>query len=248
MPVKPSYNELVQEIVRLKAQLASVHDASPVRQSVVLGNSQLLDGVINASTAVICVKDTQGIYLMANARFADLFNESSLKIPGKNDFDFFPEAQAVTLLGNDRKVLLHNQARQFEETLQHKDGNHTYISIKFPLVDAADSVYAVAAIATDISDRKQFESDLQESNEWLMALINASPDIICFKDGEGRWLQANEADLRLFQLTGVEYKGKTDAELAPYSAFYSEAFLACMESDEEAWRQGVPWLIKGTFY
>ncbi len=79
-----------------------------------LGSSQLLDGVINASTAVICVKDTQGIYLMANSRFADLFNESSLKIPGKNDFDFFPVAQAVMLLANDRKVLLHNQVRQFE--------------------------------------------------------------------------------------------------------------------------------------
>lgn len=102
------------------------------------------------------------------------------------------------------------------------------------------NVYAVAAISTNISDRKRFESDLQESNEWLMALINASPDIICFKDVEGRWLQANEADLRLFQLTGVDYKGKTDAELAPYSGFYREVFLACMESDEEAWRQGAP--------
>lgn len=79
---------------------------------------------------------------------------------------------------------------------------------------------------------------LQENNKRLTALINASPDIICFKDGKGRWLLANEADLQLFQLAGVDYIGKTDAELAPYSAYYRDAFLACMETDEETWRKG----------
>lgn len=61
------------------------------------------------------------------------------------------------------------------------------------------------------------------------------PDIVCFKDGKGRWLEANEFDLNLFQLAGVDYKGKKDSELADYSSFYREAFLTCEESDEKAW-------------
>ncbi|MFH2123035.1 MAG: hypothetical protein ABIJ50_06100 [Pseudomonadota bacterium] len=37
----------------------------------------------------------------------------------------------------------------------------------------------------------------------LRTLLDAMPDIVCFKDGSGRWLEANKADLELFQLLGM---------------------------------------------
>ncbi|MEI7635068.1 MAG: response regulator [bacterium] len=86
--------------------------------------------------------------------------------------------------------------------------------------------------------RARVEVTLREREGELRSLINSTPDIICMKDGEGRWIEANEADLELFQLTDVDYRGKTDAELADYSPFYREPFLACMETDEAAWRKG----------
>ncbi len=79
---------------------------------------------------------------------------------------------------------------------------------------------------------------LLESEERLRSLMNAIPDIVCFKDHEGRWLEANSYDLKLFELEGVDYKGKKDSELAEYSEFYQEAFLKCEESDELAWQKG----------
>jgi len=80
---------------------------------------------------------------------------------------------------------------------------------------------------------------LAESEQRLRTLINATPDIICFKDGQGRWLEANQADLELFNLTAVDYRGRTDAELAEFTdALYRDAFLACEASDEQAWRAG----------
>jgi len=93
-------------------------------------------------------------------------------------------------------------------------------------------------IMIDITKRKQFEEALQESEERLRTLINAMPDIVAFKDGEGRWLEANNFDLRLFRLDQVAYRGKKDAELAEFSPFYRDAFLACEQSDEEAWQSG----------
>jgi PAS domain S-box-containing protein len=83
------------------------------------------------------------------------------------------------------------------------------------------------------------EKALLERELHLRTLINAMPDIVCFKDGEGKWLTANDFDLKLFQLEGVDYVGKTDSELAQYSTFYKDAFLACEESDEIAWKKGV---------
>ncbi|MCF6186234.1 MAG: PAS domain-containing protein [Desulfobulbaceae bacterium] len=224
-------------------KLAFFHDATAVQQAteMLVKNQLLLDGIVNNSTAVICIKDTQGKYLMANTRFNDLFNESGLDIIGKTDFDFFPEYQARLFRASDRKVLMGRQVQQFEENLRHKDRDLVYISIKFPLVNADDSVYAVAKISTDITDRKKLEVDLQASNERLTALINASPDIICLKDGEGRWLQANEANLRLFQISGDDYKGRTDVELAQYNTLYGNVLLASMKSDEDVWHKGQPY-------
>jgi len=81
--------------------------------------------------------------------------------------------------------------------------------------------------------------ELLENEERLRTLINATPDIICFKDGEGRWLEANKADLELFQLTDVDYRGKKDSDLAPFThALYRDSFYSCEESDNQAWEKG----------
>ncbi|MFP4394521.1 MAG: PAS domain S-box protein, partial [Anaerolineales bacterium] len=107
------------------------------------------------------------------------------------------------------------------------------------IFDDRGAPVALCGIATDITARKQIEEALRESEARLKTLIQASPDIICFKDGAGRWLEANQADLELFYLQGVDYKGKCDSELAEYTLpLYREAFLTCEQTDEIAWRRG----------
>ncbi|MFZ2630653.1 MAG: PAS domain S-box protein [Desulfosalsimonadaceae bacterium] len=102
-----------------------------------------------------------------------------------------------------------------------------------------ESVELMEGIALHIGGalmRKQAEEAHRESEERLRTLINATPDIVCFKDGEGRWLEANQADLELFGLTGVDYRGKTDSELAGFSDFYREDFLIREATDERTWQ------------
>jgi len=61
---------------------------------------------------------------------------------------------------------------------------------------------------------------------------------ISFKDGEGRWLLANKADLALFHLEDVDYRGKKSSDLAACSPFYHDAIMAREISDEQAWSYG----------
>lgn len=70
----------------------------------------------------------------------------------------------------------------------------------------------------------------------LSTLINSMVDFVNFKDGEGRWIEANEFGLKLFQLENVDYRGKKDSELAEYTDFYHDALKYCEVSDEEAWK------------
>jgi two-component system, cell cycle sensor histidine kinase and response regulator CckA len=77
---------------------------------------------------------------------------------------------------------------------------------------------------------------LGDVSSQLRTLINAMPDIVIFKDGQGRYLEANEFGLRFFGLEGVDYRGKTDCELSAFTPFYYDALQVCEETDEAAWQ------------
>ncbi|MEG4168427.1 MULTISPECIES: PAS domain S-box protein [unclassified Microcoleus] len=89
----------------------------------------------------------------------------------------------------------------------------------------------------EIAKRAEVETALRE-NSYLDSLINAMPDIVCFKDGEGRWQEANQAILEVFELEKIDYRGLKDSQLGELSSFYREALQACEVSDREAWEKG----------
>jgi diguanylate cyclase (GGDEF)-like protein/PAS domain S-box-containing protein len=96
------------------------------------------------------------------------------------------------------------------------------------------------AIGHDITQRKANEAELRTQKEWLTTLINAIPDLICFKDGKGRWLVANQFYLDLVGLAGVDYVGRTGQELARISQYNQEFLVSARDTDELAWKEGKP--------
>ncbi|WP_175596733.1 ATP-binding protein [Bacillus sp. MRMR6] len=86
--------------------------------------------------------------------------------------------------------------------------------------------------------KKEELDSTKEEEKRLSTLINSMIDFVNFKDGEGRWIQSNDFGLKLFQLEKVDYRGKTDAELAEYTEFYADALRNCVISDEETWKTG----------
>ncbi|MBF0556244.1 MAG: PAS domain S-box protein, partial [Nitrospirae bacterium] len=76
------------------------------------------------------------------------------------------------------------------------------------------------------------------TKEELTRLINAMPDIVFFKDGQGKWLQANDFVLNYFNIDKQRYKGKTDQEIALDNEHYKDAFGRNIELDEEVWTTG----------
>ncbi len=129
----------------------------------------------------------------------------------------------------------------------HKNGNEipVYLSTTCVKNDAGE-IIALVGVATDITEKNHTIRELEkakraaeESEERLFTYINTIPDSVCFKDGEGRWLIANSADLKLFQLENVDYYGKTDLELSNFTdEIYRISFEECMKSDEMAWQKG----------
>ena len=95
-------------------------------------------------------------------------------------------------------------------------------------------------LTREVQARKAAEEKATEGALQLRTLINAMPDIVCFKDGQGRWQEANDYIRELFLISDVDYRGKTDLELASFSPFYRETLESCDASDKEAWQAGGP--------
>jgi PAS domain S-box-containing protein len=83
-----------------------------------------------------------------------------------------------------------------------------------------------------------FRSALSETEERLSTLIAAVPDLICFKDQYGRWVETNAATLGLLGLSNCEYKGKTDAELIKMCKKFPNILDQCTGTDNRVWLTG----------
>ncbi|MCP5063526.1 MAG: PAS domain-containing protein, partial [Ignavibacteriae bacterium] len=85
----------------------------------------------------------------------------------KTDLEIFPKEMAEAFQKNDLKVIEGKEPLTIEEIAPQEDGNHTYISQKFPVHDNANKIYAIAGISTDITDRKIAEEDLKKYSQQL---------------------------------------------------------------------------------
>ena len=198
------------------------------------------EGLLDTVQEAIYVQDRESKFLYVNKGAVRVYGHPQedflgktpefLSPPGKNDLTAVQKLVEKALLG---------EPESFEFWGLRKDG-----SIFPKLVNLSPGRFfgkeVVIALAIDISQLKAVEEESRSIHERLSTLIDLMPDIVCFKDGQGRWEICNEFDRKLFGLENVDYRGKKDSELAQFSSFYYDAFMACEDSDEIAWKKGVP--------
>jgi PAS domain S-box-containing protein len=136
-----------------------------------------LQAILDHTEAVIYAKDLDGRYILVNRRYERLFGTTQAEMKGRTDHDKFPKDVADAFAANDRAVLMSGPA-QFDETIDQEDGVHTYVSTKFPLLDASGRAVAVCGISTDITDRKRAEVDLQRAKDAAESATRAKTEFL----------------------------------------------------------------------
>lgn len=136
-----------------------------VLQKKVEENESLFSAILDNAPAVISVKDHSGKYLVVNEEFEKISKHKKNHIVNKTDVEIFDDHVANSFSINDNEVKNKNIPMQFEEAIPHDDGPHLYISNKFPIHNRDGDVYAVGTISTDISDKKNLELKLRQSEK-----------------------------------------------------------------------------------
>jgi PAS domain S-box-containing protein len=135
---------------------------------------QRMQSILDNSPTTIYVKDTRGRYILANRRFEALFGVDRTSIAGKCAHDVFPKEAADRFLASDLQVIEAGVPRETEEVAPSPHGTRVFLSVKFPLFDAAGVPNAVCGISTDITERKHAEQRLHAQYEITRVLAESA--------------------------------------------------------------------------
>ena len=136
-----------------------IQERSQIQKKLLVTNNQL-DSIINNSQAIITLKDLNGRYDLVNKLFTEKLNLLNNDVIGKTDHQIFTGDVAEMIIFSDHEVLAKGEATQYEELLPSLDGDHLYMSVKFPLFNNEGEIYKICCISTDISDRIEAQNEI----------------------------------------------------------------------------------------
>ena len=139
--MREAYAELDQRVVRRTAALERASAALQERNA-------LLNAITTSTPDLIFAKDRQGRMLMGNPAWARAAGRAG-EHPGLDD--------------NERIVVDTGEAMMLEEIIGRDDEQKIYLTTKSPLRDEQGRVMGLIGIATDITERKRAQGELEKS-------------------------------------------------------------------------------------
>ena len=174
--------------------------------------SQNMQAILDNTTAVVYLKDTDGRYVLVNRGFEALFGVTRDEAVGHDDGELFAPELAELLRANDMRVMREQIPLEVEEAVPVGDRARTYLSTKFPLIDSERQPYAVCGISTDITERKLAEEALRASEQHFRGIVNTTHEAFVSMDESGRITAWNPEAETTFGWSEEEALGRNLAE------------------------------------
>ncbi|KIX13047.1 bifunctional diguanylate cyclase/phosphodiesterase [Dethiosulfatarculus sandiegensis] len=200
----------------------------------------------------LIVKNTPGIHLILDTDFQIIFISDSISrnlgyAPGPCE----PMPWENLVHPGDLKQfsVSHLKNQDFSKKtdalpirVKEKNGQYLWADVIFSsLLDDQEIPRGYLVSLKNLHPKAIRDNARRLSEEQCRILIQAMPDIVCFKDAKGRWIMANQAEIDLFGLKDIDYQGLTNEELADLiHPLFKPIFETGFETDNRAWQQREP--------
>ena len=191
------------EALRTKSMLRVTRDALVIR------DKALLRCIIDSVGDLIYIKDKHGVYQACNKASEKFIGLPESEQIGKTDFDFFDRDIAEAIREFDQQIMASGKESRIEEWVTYLDGSRGLLdSVKAPYYGPDGEQLGLVGISRDITERKQMEMAVHDSEEQFRTLCDAAPIGIFRSDSEGNNIYCNP---RWEEITGIpasEGRGK----------------------------------------
>jgi PAS domain S-box-containing protein len=215
------------EVVRdeggnLKAVVASFADVTTRREA----ELKLREALVEARRfreaqdnlpAFVYMKDLQSRYIYANRPTLELFRCTAGELVGSVDERFFSPETARALRAIDQRVFAGEISSREVATTDSAGQPRYYWEVKTPLYADPDrqAVCGLLGISTDITERKQIQQALVESEERTRLFAEHAPAAVAMFDREMRYLVCSAKWLRDYGLEGRDIVGRCHYDVFP---------------------------------
>jgi len=196
-------NQVIDISARVEAEVALKESEERFRQS------------FEWSPIAKAMTHLDGTYFQINAAFTETLGYTLEDLKGKTVLDItHPDDIAATLESTNRLLAGEVHHCEQEQRYIHKNGRIVYAILRITLVRTAqgDPSYFLSQIL-DITERKQAEAALRQSELSLRGIFEQSALGISIVDGQGRYLKVNPALEEILGYSAAELVSRSFCDL-----------------------------------
>jgi PAS domain S-box-containing protein len=178
--------------------VAELSERITKRKEEAIRSEEFLTNIINTLDDPVFVKDQNHRWFILNDAACQVMGRPREELIGKSDYDLFPKEQADVFWEKDNLVLETGQTDVNEEKITWHGKLHTISTKKSLFTDSITSKSYIAGTIRDITELKQSEETLRESEGKLTAMLESLADPMSMMDKDLNIIWANETAMNIF--------------------------------------------------
>ncbi len=208
------------------------------RETALRRERDLTEQLLRVSPVGIAVHTPDGRFVRVNERAEEILGVEPGELVGEELVEpewqsYGPDGEPFPDEAFPFNVVLRTSEPTFgtEMTIRRRDGTQIWLSVSAaPLFDGDGDIERVIVTFEEITERKQYEQELRDSEQQFRAVFEGTLDALVLADDDGTYLDVNQAACDLYGLDEAALVDRNAADFAPPGYDVAAAWDAFIET------------------